>query len=156
MDLSDTPSKPYRPNHVPILPSVDIYQWGLSSNSSELLDGLKPWPTQARYSEKDVPLSPLGKMADAVYNMGYGEVSKTTAQLDAFIMNAFPETMQGKLKSSMANYFAGVGSKESWDKEKNIWQTDRNREKEGTSAVNSWRNVNGLEEGWNWEMIDEG
>ena len=156
MDLSDTPSKPYKPNHVPILPSVDIYKWGLSSNSSELLTGLKPWPTRARYSEKDEPLSPLGKMADAVYNMGYGQVSKTTAQLDAFIMNAFPETMQGRLKSSMAKYFAGVGIKDSWDKEKNIWQTDKNREKEETSAVNSWRNGNALEEGWNWEMIDEG
>ena len=117
---------------------------------------MKPWPTQAKYTEIDKPLSPLGKTADEVYNMGYGKVSEMVAQLDAFILNAFPEGLQGELRSGMARYLAGVGSKDSWDEEKNIWQTDKNREKEGTSAVNSWRNGNALEEGWNWEMIDEG
>jgi hypothetical protein len=156
MDLSNTPSEPYKPNQVPVLPSVDIYKWGLSSNSSELLDGLKPWPTQARYTEIDKPLSPLGKMADEVYNMGYSKVSETAAQLDAFILNTFPEAMQRTLKSSMARYFAGVGNKDSWDKEKNIWQTDKNREKEETSEVSSWKKGQALEESWNWEMIDEG
>jgi hypothetical protein len=130
MDLSDTPSKPYEPNHIPILPSVDIYKWGLSSNSLELLDGLKPWPNQARYSEKDEPLSPLGKVADEVYNIGYQSPSEMAAQLDAFISTAFPEAMQGTLKSGVAKYLAGVGSGDSWAKEKNIWQTDKNRKKE--------------------------
>lgn len=156
MDLSDTPSKPHEPNHVPILPSVDIYKWGLSSNSSELLDGLKPWPTQAKYPESIEPLSPLGNTADEVYNMGYGEVSEMAAQLDVFISKAFPDAMQGTLKSSMARYFAGIGSKDSWDKEKNIWQTDKNRKKEETSEVSSWKKGQALEERWNWEMIDEG
>jgi hypothetical protein len=143
MDLSDTQSKPYKPNHIPILPSVDIYKWGLSSNSSELLDGLRPWPTQGRYSKINEPLSPLGKKADAVYNMGYGEVSEMAAQLDVFISKAFPDAMQGTLKSSLARYFAGVGSKDSWEKEE-------------TSEVSSWKKGQALEESWNWEMIDEG
>jgi hypothetical protein len=156
MDLSNTPSEPYKPNHVPILPSVDIYTWGLSSNSSELLDSLKPWPTQARYTEIDKPLSPLGKTADEIYNMGYGKVSETAAQLDAFIPNTFPEAMQGTLKSGLARYLAGIGSGDSWDKEKNIWQTDKNREKEETSEDSSWKKGQALEESWNWEMIDEG
>jgi len=154
MDLSDTPSKPYKPNYVPILPSVDIYKWGLSLTSSELLEGLIPWPTRARYSDK--PLSPLGRTADEVYNMGFGEVSEMAAQLDAFISKAFPEAMQGTLKSGTASYLAGIGSKDSWDTEKNIWQTDKDRKKEGTSEVRTWRNGSTREEGWNWEMIDEG
>jgi hypothetical protein len=156
MALSDTPSKPYKANHVPILPSVDIYKWGLLSNSSELLDGLKPWPAQARYTEIVKPLSPLGKVADEVYNMGYGEVSETAAQLEVFISKAFPDAMQGTLKSGIAKHLTEAGSRHSWDKEKNIWQTDKNREKEETSEVGTWRNGSTLEEGWNWEMIAEG
>lgn len=154
MDLSDTPSKPYKPNYVPILPLVNIYKWGLSSTSSELLDGLKPWPTQARYSDK--PLSPLGRTADEVYNLGCAELQETATQLDVFISNAFPEAVQGTLKSGTARYLAGIGSKDSWDKVKIIWQTDKDRTKEGTSEVCTWRNGSALEEGWNWEMIDEG
>jgi hypothetical protein len=156
MDLSDTPSKPYKPNHIPILPSVDIYKWGLLYNSSELLEGLKPWPAQSKYSKMNEPLSSLGKTADEVYNMGDRQLLETAAQLDVFILNAFPEAMQGILKSGIAKYLTGAGIRDSWNKEKNIWQTDKNREKEGTSAVNSWRNGNALEENWNWEMIDEG
>jgi hypothetical protein len=156
MDLSDTPSEPYKPNHIPILPSVDIYKWGLSSNSSELLDGLKPWPTQAKYSEKDEPLSPLGKAADEVYNMGYQEPAEMAAQLEAFISNAFPEAMQRNLKLGIAKYLTGAGSRESWDEEKFIWQTDKNREREETLEVSSWKKGAALEEGWIWQMIDEG
>jgi hypothetical protein len=156
MDLRDTPSKPYEPNHVPILPSVDIYKWGLVSNSSELLDGLKPWPTQARYTELDKPLSPLGKMADEVYNIGYQKPPEMAAQLDTFISNAFPEAMQGTLKSGIARCFGDTGSMDSWDKEKNIWQTEKNREQEETPEVGSWKKEAALEEGWTWEMIVEG
>jgi hypothetical protein len=156
MDLSDTPSEPYKPNHVPILPSVDIYKWGLSSNSSELLDGLIPWPTQGKYSNIDQPLSPLGKTADEVYNMGYGEVSEMAAQLDALISNAFPDAMQGNLKLGIAKYLTGDGSRDSWDKEKIIWQTDKNRGREESVEVISWKKGAAIEEGWTWEMIDEG
>ena len=156
IDLSDTPSKPYRPNLIPVLASVDIYTWGVSSNSSELLDGMRPWPTRPKYSEIDKPLSPLGKVADEVYNMGYRELSDTAAQLDVFISNAFPTAMQVTLESSVARYLGGIGIKDSWDKEKNIWQTDKNREKEGTSLVGSWTKGRAFEEGWNWKMIEEG
>jgi hypothetical protein len=155
-DLSDTPSKSYEPNHVPILPSVDIYKWGLSSDSSDLLSGLIPWPTRARYSELDEPLSPLGKKADESYNMGYWELPETAAQLDMFISTAFPEAMQGNLKYGIARYLAGVGSRGAWDEKKNIWQTDRDREKEGGSDVGTWARGKAIEEGWKWEMIEEG
>lgn len=95
-------------------------------------------------------------MADEVYNLGCSELQETATQLDVFISKAFPETMQGTLKSGTARYLAGVGSKDSWDTEKNIWQTDKDREKEETSEVRTWRNGSALKEGWNWEMIDEG
>jgi hypothetical protein len=81
------------------------------------------------------PLSSLGKTADDVYNMGYRTLQETATQLDIFISNAFPEAMQGTLRSGIARYLSQDGSKESWDKAKNIWQTDKNREKEGTSEV---------------------
>lgn len=88
--------------------------------------------------------------------MGYRELSDTAAQLDVFISQAFPITMQVTLKSSVARYLGGIGIKASWDKEKNIWQTDKNRGQEGTALVGSWTKGMAFEEGWNWKMIEEG
>jgi hypothetical protein len=158
-DLTDdtsTDSKPYVPNNVPVLPSVNINTWGLNYDSSHILDGLIPWPTRARYSEIDEPLSSLGKKADEVYNLGYWELPETAAQLDVFISTAFPESMQGTLKYGIARYLAGVGTRDAWDKEKHIWQTDKDREKVGDGEVGSWARGKAIEEGWDWEMIEEG
>ena len=88
--------------------------------------------------------------------MGYWELPETAAQLDVFISTAFPEAMQGNLKYGVARYLAGVGSRDAWDKEKHIWQTDKNRDKEGSTRVKSWRDGKAKEEGWEWEMIEEG
>jgi len=88
--------------------------------------------------------------------MGYWELPETAAQLDTFISTSFPEDMQGTLKFAIARHFGGVGSRDAWDKEKHIWQTDKNREKEGTSEVGSWARGKAQEEDWAWEMVEEG
>jgi len=91
-----------------------------------------------------------------VYNLGYWELPETAAQLDVFISTAFPESMQGTLKYGIARYLAGVGTRDEWDKEKHIWQTDKDREKVGEGQVGSWARGKAIEEGWDWEMIEEG
>jgi len=73
-----------------------------------------------------------------------------------FISTAFPESMKGKLKYGIARYLAGVDTTDAWDKEKHIWQTDKDREKIGQGEVGSWERGKAIEEGWDWEMIEEG
>ena len=146
----------YIPNNVPILPTVNIKTWGLQTDPSELLSGLIPWPTRARYSELDEPLSPLGRKADEVYNLGYWELPETAAQLDTFISACFPDKLHGQLKFGIARYLAGAGERDAWDKEKRVWQTDRDRGKEGGRDVATWRDGQAQGEGWEWEMVSEG
>jgi hypothetical protein len=64
--------------------------------------------------------------------------------------------MQGQLKFGIARYLAGVGSTDAWDKEKKIWQTDKDRNKEGGGDVATWKSGKGQVEGWEWEMVPEG
>lgn len=98
----------------------------------------------------------MGRKADEVYNLGYWELPETAAQLDTFISTSFPESMQGTLQFGIARYFAGVGSRDAWNKTRTIWQTDRDHSKETKSEVGTWKVGKAKQEGWEWEMIDEG
>jgi hypothetical protein len=155
MEAVTEPEHEYKPNNVPVLPSVNIRTWGLQSDSSELLSGLIPWPTRARYSEVDEALSTLGRKADEVYNLGYWELPEAAAQLDVFISTCFPDKLHGQLKYGIARYLAGVGERDAWDKNKMIWQTDKDRGKESSADVATWRNGRAQKDDWEWEMVAE-
>lgn len=102
-----------------------------------------------------------------MYNLGYWELPETAAQLDVFVGSCFPEKLQGPLKFGIARYLAGVAHRDGWnmthanedgegEQKRTIWQTAKDKSKDGTPDVQSWRYGRAQDEGWDWKLIPDG
>ncbi|KAK4688270.1 hypothetical protein P7C73_g1849, partial [Tremellales sp. Uapishka_1] len=149
---SDPPSAGQSTAH----PSPEpLSSWGRDLSSSDLLDGLSPWPPNPAFQEDEPALSTLGHFADDIYNLGPLDLESYNASLSTFISLAFPEDLQEGLQRGLSRYLAG-GQTEDWDVAKNIWQTDKTEERYGESQeVVSWKDGRGTSEGWKWDLLSD-
>ncbi len=140
---------------VDIAPPSSIQTWGLNLKTNHLLDGLTPWPPNPTINGSDSPLSSLGHFADNVYKLGPLMVPEYTDQLFAFTTAAFPKALGARLKNALSRYMSGEDMGESWDTNKNVWQTDKNTRHSDSSEVGSWKNGKAKDEGWKWDLLTD-
>jgi hypothetical protein len=97
----------------------------------------------------------LGHFADNLYDLGSTYIPDFAASLDIFADSSFPHEVAQKLKFGLAVHLGGVDGMKAWDSEKNIWQTDKDRGKEGDTEVMSWRSEMTRNQGWKWDLLTD-
>lgn len=140
---------------LPILGHAQPKAWGTDIPVDALLNGLPPWPSNPPIDESTTPLSPLGHFADNLYNLGPTTLPDYAASLDIFAESTFPNIVAERLKAGLAVFLGGVDGRTSWDIEKNIWQIDKDRSKDGNMQVRSWSNGLATDERWKWELMTD-
>ncbi|EIW69886.1 hypothetical protein TREMEDRAFT_61657 [Tremella mesenterica DSM 1558] len=147
------------------IPSPDLSLWGLDLRSDRLLAGISPWPPNPAVEESQPALSSLGHFADNIYKHGPLDLETYSTQLREFAEVAFPRNIAEELKKGIEMYLGeGRGDKEidenvpgpeAWDKQKFMWQTDKDERREQSVTVASWTGRTMKDEGWNWELMTD-
>ncbi|WVN89581.1 uncharacterized protein L203_104808 [Cryptococcus depauperatus CBS 7841] len=144
---------------------ADIFpqQWGLKLIPAHLTAGLVPWPSNPPINESQPALSALGYFADNIYNIGPRDMEEYRKHLKKFINAAWPRSMQPLLLKGL-NHFTlpsftgektgGQGDYD-WDKEKYVWQTDKDMRHAESKEVASWKEGIATNEGWQWDLVTD-
>ncbi|TYJ52494.1 hypothetical protein B9479_006888 [Cryptococcus floricola] len=141
--------------------------WGLDLNPDHLTAGLSPWPQKPQVNESKEPLSVLGHFADRIYD--YGPVGKEeySRVMREFVKVAFPKAAHTVLLSGLDHFLDSSSPSSSsssssseegdwaWDKEKFIWQTDKDDQRSDSPEVKSWRDWKTTNEKWEWDLLTD-
>jgi hypothetical protein len=161
LQSTPTPTVAFKPPY-DTSPPLPIQTWGLDLSSSHLLAGLKPFPENPKPEENQPPLSPLGHFADDIYLIGPLTRDEYRETMLNFAEVAFPKKLVEGLQSGVKKYLDGVGEgegkvKEGWmGGKKKVWQTDKDDGLVGSDEVKSWKGGSAKDEGWDWELMDDG
>ena len=166
----------HHPNWPDLTPPTPIQTWGVDLSSSQFLSGISPWPQNPPTDPDSPPLSSLGHFADEIYLLGPMTRDGYTAQLYEFATVAFPPDIAEKLKRALHRYLGsssgldasrdggggggGVNVEigvqvDSWNGNKNVWQTDKDASLTRGSELTSWRYGQAQDEGWQWDLLTD-
>ncbi|ODN86100.1 hypothetical protein L198_07393 [Cryptococcus wingfieldii CBS 7118] len=162
---SPTASSDKDPNHVlshaekmAAQGKIKPQSWGLDLNPDHLTAGLSPWPAKPEVNESKEPLSVLGHFADGIYDYGPEGKEEYARVMREFVKIAFPKAAHTVLLKGL-DHFLGDSSEEggdwAWDKEKFVWQTDKDGRRLESPEVKSWRGWKTKNEKWEWDLLTD-
>lgn len=144
------------------LAHISPQKWGLDLSSSRLLNGLELWPSNPPINESAEALSVLGHFADDVYNYGPDTIGEYRKHLRAFINVGWPEELKGVLTKGLDRFtrsdegpVEGEEGYWDWDREKYVWQTDKDLRHAESQEVGSWKDWRMDYEGWKWDLLTD-
>ncbi|WVQ85821.1 hypothetical protein IAT38_007989 [Cryptococcus sp. DSM 104549] len=145
--------------------------WGLTLSSSSLLQGLSPWPANPPIDESAPALSSLGHFADDIYDFGPRTMGEYRKMMGEFVKAGFPKEMRGVLMEGLVRFLGegeGVkrveaeaeaeddaGNKWDWDREKYVWQTDKDERHVDSPEVTTWKHGRASNEKWEWDLMTD-
>ncbi|ORY35864.1 hypothetical protein BCR39DRAFT_563283 [Naematelia encephala] len=140
-------------------------KWGLDLRADRFLGGITPWPPNPPIDQDSPALSSLGHFADNVYKIGHTDFESYRSAMLEFAQIAFPNKIKDQLIDGLDKYLGtepgwqgGQGKKiqtEDWDKNKRVWQTDKDTKQTDTKEVATWRDGEAKREGWEWELMTD-
>jgi alpha 1,6-mannosyltransferase len=105
--------------------------------------------------EETPPLSELGHFADNIYKLGPLTMKDYAAQLLEFVELAFPKKVAAAMRGDVTRYLEQPSGGVRWDKEKYIWQTDKDERHAESVEVESWNKGQAGNEGWEWDLVTD-
>ncbi|KIR35769.1 alpha 1,6-mannosyltransferase [Cryptococcus deuterogattii CA1014] len=144
------------------LSHISSRKWGLDLSSAKLLNGLAPWPSNPPINESAEALSVLGHFADDVYNYGPDTIEEYRKHLRTFIDVGWPKKLKEVLTKGLDRFtMSDAGPVEGeegywdWDREKYVWQTDKDLRHAESEEVASWKDWRMDQEGWKWDLLTD-
>jgi hypothetical protein len=92
---------------------------------------------------------------DSVYRLGPAKYSDYIALIDDFVSTVLPKKLQREYHARRT--IEKGDDRQGWDGAggKNIWQTDRNRDRIDGDEIRSWRHGTAQREGWDWRFLTD-
>ncbi|OWT37939.1 alpha 1,6-mannosyltransferase [Cryptococcus neoformans Bt1] len=144
------------------LAHISPQKWGLDLSSSKLLNGLELWPSNRPINKSTEALSVLGHFADDVYKYGPDTIGEYRKHLRAFINAGWPKEFKEVLTKGLDRFTrSGEGPVDGeegywdWDREKYVWQTDKDLRHAESEEVASWKDWRMDFEGWKWDLLTD-
>ncbi|KIR51471.1 alpha 1,6-mannosyltransferase [Cryptococcus gattii Ru294] len=144
------------------LSHISSRKWGLDLSPAKLLNGLAPWPSNPPINESAEALSVLGHFADDVYNYGPDTIEEYRKHLRTFIDVGWPKELEEVLTKGLDRFtMSDAGPVEGeegywdWDREKYVWQTDKDLRHVESEEVASWKDWRMDQERWKWDLLTD-
>lgn len=144
------------------LSHISSRKWGLDLSPAKLLNGLAPWPSNPPINESAEALSVLGHFADDVYNYGPDTIEEYRKHLRTFIDVGWPKELKEVLTKGLDRFtMSDAGPVEGeegywdWDREKYVWQTDKDLRHVESEEVASWKDWRMDQERWKWDLLTD-